>query len=94
MKLLLAAGADVNRKTLDGGETSLFDGVARLWGETPLHFAAAYASADMVRILLEAGADKNIPNAHGDLPRSYYSRHRETPFWPSRQPRAIGELLQ
>ena len=35
---------------MDGGQTAMFTGNARLWGETPLHLAAAYASADIVQM--------------------------------------------
>lgn len=53
-RVLLGAGADVNRQiTL---------------GATPLFFAAADDNLDMVRLLLSAGADPDVPDFGGRLP--------------------------
>jgi ankyrin repeat protein len=40
-------------------------------GETPLHYAATFGSADAVRILLERGADPNARNRAGATPLIY-----------------------
>jgi ankyrin repeat protein len=47
----------------------------RTRGETPLHRAAAYASEETVKFLLEAGADKRIRDANGDSAQSWASWH-------------------
>ncbi len=47
----------------------------RTKGETPLHRAAAYGDADIVRALLDRGADKEARDAHGDTPLSWASEH-------------------
>ncbi len=75
-KCLLDGGADPNRRVKSGVGTSLFDGGAKLWGETPLHFAAAYGDEEMVRAMLLAGADRAAPNSHGEPPLAYAGRHR------------------
>jgi ankyrin repeat protein len=55
VKRLLAGGADKDaRRKFDG------------W--TPLHLAAWKNHVDVVRCLLEAGADKNAKNDQGDTP--------------------------
>jgi ankyrin repeat protein len=73
--LLVRAGADVNRQTRSNAGTNMFNGGAKLWGETPLHFAAAYASPATIEALLAAGADKTVGNAHGEPPIAYAGRH-------------------
>ncbi|ODM87232.1 Serine/threonine-protein kinase/endoribonuclease IRE1 [Orchesella cincta] len=61
LKLLISLGADVNAKTNDG--------------ETPLHasFPCKYRNTvhEIVRELLENGADPTISNIKGDLPVKY-----------------------
>jgi ankyrin repeat protein len=76
VKLLLAAGADPNRRANSGVGTSLFNGNAKLWGETPLHLAAAYGDEETIQTLLLAGADRVAPNSHGEAPLAYAGRHR------------------
>src|SRR5687767_10317410 len=56
-RVLLDAGSDPNRHARSGVATSLFDGNVKLWGETPLHYAAAYADEEMIQAMLRAGAD-------------------------------------
>jgi ankyrin repeat protein len=73
---LLQAGADVNQRTATAGDTELFNGGARLWAETPLHFAAAYAGPATLEALLAAGADKSLGDAHGEPPITYAGRYR------------------
>jgi uncharacterized protein len=76
VQLLIQAGADVNQRTATAGETDLFYGGAKLWAETPLHFAAAYAGPATIEALLAAGADKSLGDAHGQPSRTYAGRHR------------------
>ena len=56
-ELLLARGADPN--------------LCDAWGCTALHYAARRGYADIVRILLEHGADPNLPNHHHYYPLDY-----------------------
>ncbi|NGX39944.1 MAG: Phosphocholine transferase AnkX [Chlamydiae bacterium] len=51
-KQLLAANADVNAQTVEGMTT-------------PLHIAVEFGSEEVLPILLDYGADPNIPNAAG-----------------------------
>lgn len=54
VKLLLAAGAIVNKKNGDG------------W--TPLFSAARYGHTDVMKLLLDAGAEVNVVNMHDQTP--------------------------
>jgi ankyrin repeat protein len=75
VKLLVQHGADPNRRTIPGVPTLAFWRDVCTRGETPLHRAAAYASEETVRFLLEAGADKSIRDANGDSAQSWASWH-------------------
>jgi ankyrin repeat protein len=75
IKLLVENGADVNAKTIPGGETGGFMRDVRTRGETPLHRAAAYGDEAMIEYLLEHGADKQARDAHGNSPISWASEH-------------------
>ncbi len=75
IKLLVENGADVNAKTIPGGETGGFMRDVRTKGETPLHRAAAYGDEAMIEYLLEHGADKQARDAHGNSPISWASEH-------------------
>jgi ankyrin repeat protein len=75
VKILIAAGINVNKKTLAGESTLCFMRDAYLKGETPLHRAAAYGSIDIVKMLLDAGADPGTKDANGDTPISWGSWH-------------------
>ena len=75
VKLLLGYGADPNTATIPGKETGSFMRDVRTRGETPLHRAAAFASAETISLLLEAGADKSLKDANGDSPISWASWH-------------------
>lgn len=72
---LIAHGADPNARTIPGQRTYAFWRDTRTRGETPLHRAAAYASQEIVQLLLDAGADKTIRDANGDSPQSWASWH-------------------
>lgn len=86
VRLLLEHGADPNARTVPGKETGAFMRDVRTKGETPLHRAAAYGDADIVRALLDRGADVQARDAHGDTPLSWASEHL--------RPGAILSLLQ
>jgi ankyrin repeat protein len=73
--ILVNSGTDVNKKTIPGRVTLCFMRDAFLKGETPLHRAAAYGDENMIKILLEAGADPSTKDANGDTPISWASWH-------------------
>ncbi len=75
VRVLLAAGADPNRATNPGVETASFMRDCRTRGETPLHRAAAFASADAIQRLVDAGAVIDARDAHGDTPLAWASWH-------------------
>jgi ankyrin repeat protein len=75
VRVLLANGADPNSKTKVGAETGGFMRDARTRGETPLHRAAAFASAEAIQFLLDAGALKEARDCNGDTPLSWGSWH-------------------
>ena len=75
VKILIASGIDVNRKTLAGKSTLCFMRDAYLKGETPLHRAAAYGNVPIIKMLLDAGADPSMKDANGDTPISWGSWH-------------------
>ncbi len=60
---MLSAGADVN--------------AADESGETPLHLAAQFASAEIVMQLINAGADLQALTAHGATPLQLASTRRD-----------------
>jgi len=75
IRLLLAHGADPNARTNPGMETGAFMRDARTRGETPLHRAAAYGDAAMIRCLVDHGADVQAKDANGDSPLTWASWH-------------------
>lgn len=75
IKLLLAAGANPNATTLVDVESGCFMRDCRTVGETPLHRAAAFGTEQAVELLLKAGADRQMRDAHGDTPLSWASMH-------------------
>lgn len=75
VRVLLAAGADPNRRTKPGVSTGGFMRDCRTKGETPLHRAAAFAPESTIRLLLDAGAEKSVKDTNGDSPLSWASWH-------------------
>jgi uncharacterized protein len=75
VEVLLARGADPNRKTKPGAETQSFMRDARTRGETPLHRAAAFASLETIQMLLDSGAAIDARDMHGDSPLTWASWH-------------------
>ncbi|HEX7705465.1 MAG TPA: ankyrin repeat domain-containing protein [Thermoanaerobaculia bacterium] len=75
IRRLVEAGADVNARTTSGKETGAFMRDVRTRGETPLHRAAAYASAETIEYLLAHGADRAARDAHGASPLTWASEH-------------------
>jgi uncharacterized protein len=73
LEVLLARGADPNLRAADGVETGGFMRDARTKGETPLHRAAAFGSETTVRMLLDAGAQRELRDARNDTPLSWAS---------------------
>ena len=73
VKLLLMAGTDVNKKTIAGKPTLCFMRDAYLKGESPLHRAAAFGNATIIKMLLDAGAQPSMKDANGDTPISWGS---------------------
>ena len=73
VSVLLSHGADPNVKAKDNVETGAFMRDCRTKGETPLHRAAAFAPEDVVQLLLDAGARRDITDMHGDSPLSWAS---------------------
>lgn len=71
--VLLAAGADPNRKTVAGTETGAFMRDVRNRGEGVLHRAAAYAPQATIERLIAAGAVLDQRDAQGDSPLSWAS---------------------
>lgn len=73
LKVLLARGADPNLHAADGIETEGFMRDARTKGETPLHRAAAFGNETTVKMLMGAGAQREVRDAHYDTPLSWAS---------------------
>jgi len=77
LKVLLAHGADPNKKTKEDVETGGFMRDCRTKGETPLHRAAAFGDEEAIQLLLDAGAVVDAKDMNGDSPlgwASWYAR--------------------
>jgi len=66
VNLLLAHHANVHAASTDGGAVK--SGPIELLHVTPLHYAAPYCPTDVVRALLDAGADPNARDGRGMTP--------------------------
>jgi uncharacterized protein len=73
IRVLLARGADPNRKTRPSAETGCFMRDSRTRAETPLHRAAAFADEDTIQLLLDAGAAIDAKDMNGDSPLTWAS---------------------
>ena len=73
VEVLLAAGANANSTTKAGAETGGFMRDCRTRAETPLHRAAAFASAETIQLLLDAGARRETRDCNGDTPLTWGS---------------------
>ncbi len=73
MKVLLAAGANVNCATKHNVETGGFMRDCRTKGETPLHRAAAFGDEEAIQMLLNAGAVIDAKDMNGETPLSWAS---------------------
>ena len=95
-RVLLASGANPNVHTKSNVVTPSLASGTTVCGETPLHFAAAFGDEEMVRLLVEAGADLNAENAHGETARIWFGRHQraepQRPL-PKEERRAVMKLL-
>ncbi|MBC3872374.1 ankyrin repeat domain-containing protein [Undibacterium flavidum] len=76
LRVLLAAGADVNIATIANASTSSFMRDSRTRAETALHRAAACGTAETVQLLLDAGADRQRRDAFGDSALAWGSWYR------------------
>lgn len=68
VRLLIANGTEVNARNAEGGEK--YEG-CKPWvthRETPLHYAAAAWDIDIVKQLLDAGADRTLENDLHETP--------------------------
>lgn len=79
VEALLAAGANPNARTIAGVETGAFMRDCRTKGEMPLHRAAAFGTVHTIQRLLDAGAQREAADAHGDTPLSWASWYRRPP---------------
>ena len=73
VKVLLAHGANPNVATKKSVETGAFMRDVRTKGEAPLHRAAAFADEEAIQLLLDAGAQIDAKDMHGDSPLSWAS---------------------
>jgi ankyrin repeat protein len=86
VQVLLLAGADVNAATFPDVETGSFMRDCRTRGETPLHRAAVFGTADTIALLLAAGADRERRDARGETPLAWAS-------WARRPAEVLRPLL-
>lgn len=73
IRVLLANDANPNCVTKPMVETGGFMRDCRTKAETPLHRAAAFGTEDTIQMLLDAGANVEAKDIHGDSPLSWAS---------------------
>jgi ankyrin repeat protein len=73
VEILLAHHADPNRAAHARAETGGFMRDCYTKGETPLHRAAAFGNERDIQLLLDAGANVEARDAHGDTPLAWAS---------------------
>jgi len=78
VRVLLDAGANPNVHTKANVVTPSLASGTTVCAETPLHFAAAFGDEEMVRLLIDAGADIHAENAHGETARIWFGRHQRS----------------
>jgi ankyrin repeat protein len=76
--VLLRAGADPNVETFPNVETGAFMRDCRTRGETPLHRAALFGTAQTIEKLLAAGAERERRDARGETPLAWASWARRS----------------
>ena len=76
IKYLLENKANPNSTTIPNIVSHNFFHGAKTKGETPLHRAAAFCSTEVVDLLLDFGADKQVLDANGDKPLSWACWYR------------------
>ena len=72
--LLIKRGADVHKRTKDGGKTEM-PKFKILREETPLHIAAVRSDVKLIQILLDAGATKGAKTTEGKTAYDYAVAH-------------------
>lgn len=77
VRVLLANKANVNAKTIPGVCTEAFC-YSKTRGETPLHRAAAFGSANVIRELIRSGASVKVTDAHDETPLNWSSWYRRS----------------
>lgn len=75
VKVLLENGADPNSITNASVPTDAFMRDIGTRSETPLHRAAAFATEEVIQLLLDAGAKIDAKDMNGDSPLSWASWH-------------------
>ena len=88
-KLLLDAGANPNLHAKSNVVTDMLDGGVKLWGETPLHFAAAYGDEEMIRAML-AGGSRQDGDEHSRRDAARVRRSPSTAAKPSEPSEVIA----
>ena len=76
IKCLLEHKANPNAKTIPHINSHNFYHGVKTKGETPLHRAAAFCSAETIELLLSFGAEKDTLDFNGETPLSWACWHR------------------